>query len=171
VTITALVIPAYSGTPTGTVTFYDGTAALATVPLNLGTAQLILPTLTGGSHSLTASYSGDAVFLTSVSPAMIRVVKQVTPTVTVGSNLNPSTVGQAVTLTATVGGIKGIVPTGTVNFKQGATVIATVPLVNGQASFTTTFTKAGTASIIASYLGDQNYKALNSKALKQIVQK
>ena len=171
VTITALVIPAYSGTPTGTVTFYDGTAALTTVPLNLGTAQLILPTLTGGPHSLTASYSGDAVFLTSVSPAVIRVVKQVTPTVTVGSNLNPSTVGQAVTLTATVGGIKGIVPTGTVNFKQGATVIATVPLVNGQASFTTTFTKAGTASIIASYLGDQNYKALNSKALKQIVQK
>jgi hypothetical protein len=102
---------------------------------------------------------------------VIRVVKQVTPTVTVGSNLNPSTVNQAVTLTATVGGIKGIVPTGTVNFKQGATVIATVPLVNGQASFTTTFTKAGTASIIASYLGDQNYKALNSKALKQIVQK
>jgi hypothetical protein len=171
VTLTALVIPAYSGTPTGTVTFYDGTATLTTVALNLGTAELILPTLTGGSHSLTASYSGDAVFLTSVSPAVIRVVKQATPTVAVVSNLNPSTEGQAVTLTATVGGIKGVVPTGSVNFRQGTTVLATVPLVNGQASFTNTFTKAGTAPIIASYLGDQNYKALNSKALKQIVQK
>ena len=67
VTLTAIVIPAYSGTPTGTVTFYDGTANLGTVALNLGTAQLIIPTLNGGSNSLTASYSGDAVFLTSVS--------------------------------------------------------------------------------------------------------
>ena len=111
VTLTAIVIPAYSGTPTGTVTFYDGTANLGTVALNLGTAQLIVPTLNGGSNSLTASYSGDAVFLTSVSPAVIRVVKQATPTVAVVSNLNPSTVGQAVTFTATAGGIADIVPT------------------------------------------------------------
>ncbi len=171
VTLTAIVIPAYSGTPTGTVTFYDGTANLGTVALNLGTAQLIVPTLTGGSNSLTASYSGDAVFLTSVSPAVIRVVKQATPTVAVVSNLNPSIVGQAVTFTATAGGIAGIVPTGTMEFKQGATILATVPLVNGQASFTNTFTKAGAASIVARYSGDQNYKALNSKALAQVVQK
>jgi hypothetical protein len=153
------------------VTFYDGTANLGTVPVDLGTAQLILPTLTGGSHSLTASYSGDAVFLTSVSPAVIRVVKQATPTVVVASNLSPSTIGQAVTFTATVGGISGLVPTGTVNFKQGASIVATVPLVNGQASYTTTFTKAGTVSVLASYSGDQNYKVLNSKAIRQVVEK
>ncbi len=170
-TLTALVIPAFSGSPTGTVTFYDGTATLGTVPVDLGTAQLILPTLTGGSHSLTASYSGDAVFLTSVSPAVIRVVKQATPTVAVVSNLSPSTIGQAVTFTATVGGISGLVPTGSVNFKQGADIVASVPLVNGQASYTTTFAKAGTVSVLASYSGDQNYKVLNSKAIRQVVEK
>ena len=73
---------------------------------------------------------------------MIRVVKQATPTVAVGSNLSPSTIGQAVTFTATVGGISGFVPTGNVNFKQGADIVASVPLVNGQASYTTTFAKA-----------------------------
>jgi len=54
-------------------------------------------------------------------------------------------------------------------FKQGVDVLGTVAIVNGQASFTYTFTKAGTAAITASYSGDQNYKAVNAK-LKQLVQ-
>ena len=42
------------------------------------------------------------------------------------SSLNPSTVGQSVTFTATVTGASGT-PTGTVTFKDGATTIGTAP--------------------------------------------
>jgi hypothetical protein len=58
-----------------------------------------------------------------------------------------------------------------VTFKQGATILGTVPLVDGQASFTTTFTKAGSFSIVASYSGDQNYRAKNSNQVEQVVNK
>jgi hypothetical protein len=58
-----------AGTPTGAVTFRDGTATLATIPLN-GSAQAVY-TATGlalGTHSLTATYTGDANF-TAGAPA------------------------------------------------------------------------------------------------------
>jgi hypothetical protein len=52
-----------TGTPTGTVSFLDGTTVLATVPLGSnGQATYSVTTLANGSHSLTATYSGDAYF-------------------------------------------------------------------------------------------------------------
>lgn len=171
VTLTALVIPTDSGSPSGTVTFFDGTTSLGSSVVNLGTAQLVKSTLLGGSHSLTASYSGDAVFLPSASSVVNEVVKQAKPKVTLSSNVNPSKIGQIVTFIASVSGIQGILPQGTVTFKQGAKTLGSGTLANGQASFATSFTKAGTFSIVGSYSGDQNYKAAKSAAIKQIVQK
>ncbi len=83
--------------------------------------------------------------------------------------MNPSYLDQSVTLSAAVFG-SGATPTGSVTFKEGTTILGTVPLVNGQASFTTAFTKIGTDSIVADYSGDQNYKAANSSPVKQFVQ-
>jgi RHS repeat-associated protein len=60
-----------SFSPTGTITFYDGGAALATV--NVGTS-LSLSTLGLGTHSLTASYSGDASNLPATSSAVTVTV-------------------------------------------------------------------------------------------------
>ena len=52
------------GTPGGTVTFSDGGTVLATVPLNSSdTATLATANLVLGSHSIIATYSGDADFL------------------------------------------------------------------------------------------------------------
>ena len=171
VTLTAVVIPTFNGTPTGTVTFYDGTTSLGTVVLNLGAAKLVKSTLVAGTHSLTGSYSGDAVFQPSTSPVVTQVVKQGLATVTLGSSPNPSYVNQTVVFTATVGGVKGIIPTGSVNFKQGAVVLSTVPLVNGNALYSTAFGSSGTKSITAVYSGDPNYLGKTSKVLKQEVNK
>ena len=91
-----------------------------------------------------------------------------TATVTLTSNQNPSFVDQSVTFSAVVSG-SGATPTGSVAFEEGKIVLGTVTLADGLASFTTTFTKSGKVSIIACYSGDQNYKAKNSKALKQVV--
>jgi hypothetical protein len=89
-------------------------------------------------------------------------------TITLASGQNPVYVNQPVTYTVVVWA-SPTMPTGSVTFKQGATVLGTVPLANGQATFTTTFTKAGTFPIVASYSGDQNYRAKNSQAVKQVV--
>ncbi len=170
VILTAAVAPNGSGTPNGTITFSDGTTTLASVPLSNGTATLTISTLAGGSHSLTAVYSGDGIFATSTSPTLIQVVAKSSVGITLISSLNPAYVNQLVTFSADMSG-SPTTPTGSVTFKKGTSVLATVPLANGQANLTTTFTKAGSFSIIASYSGDQNYLAKNSKAVKQVVSK
>jgi hypothetical protein len=62
VTFTANVAPQFSGTPTGTVTFYDGATALKTASLSGGIAKFTTKTLSSGSHSITATYNGNATF-------------------------------------------------------------------------------------------------------------
>jgi hypothetical protein len=49
VTFTATVTPEFSGTPTGNVTFKDGTKTLGTVTLSGGTAKFTTSALTHGS--------------------------------------------------------------------------------------------------------------------------
>jgi Bacterial Ig-like domain (group 3)/Abnormal spindle-like microcephaly-assoc'd, ASPM-SPD-2-Hydin len=62
------------GTPTGTVTFKDGTTALSTGALTGGIAKFTTSTLTAGKHSITAAYGGDATFLASTSAVLSQVV-------------------------------------------------------------------------------------------------
>lgn len=63
------------GTPTGNVTFYDGTAALATVPLDsTGHAAFTTSTLAIGSHPLYASYAGDRIYASSKSITFTEIV-------------------------------------------------------------------------------------------------
>ncbi len=59
-TVTA-VWPA-SGTPTGTVIFKDGTNAIGSGTLCGGATHFTTSALASGSHTITASYAGDANF-------------------------------------------------------------------------------------------------------------
>jgi hypothetical protein len=68
VTLRAKVTPATSGTPTGKVSFYDGSTLLGTTPLSGGETSLALSGLPHGEeHRLIAVYSGDADFRASSS--------------------------------------------------------------------------------------------------------
>ena len=91
-----------AGTPSGTVTFMDGTVALGTVPLSGGVAALATAQLAVGSHLITAAYSGDANYLGSTSIDVGQAVLQASTSTVVTSNANPSVVGQAAVFTATV---------------------------------------------------------------------
>lgn len=77
VTLTAAVAPANpaGGTPSGTVTFSDGTEQLATVPLTDGRATFTTGVLQPGSHPITATYGGDQVFTAAATaePAEVAV--------------------------------------------------------------------------------------------------
>jgi hypothetical protein len=74
ITLTAQVVSLTSGTPTGSVAFYDGTTLLGTSPLTAGTAALSTSSLNGGAiNSLNAVYSGDTNFTPSQSSTSVSV--------------------------------------------------------------------------------------------------
>jgi hypothetical protein len=78
--------------PTGTITFTDGSTALNTAVINAeGDAEYNAP-FTVGSHSVTASYSGDKSYNASTASAITFTVVKDTPNVFVGaSNQTSST--------------------------------------------------------------------------------
>ena len=167
VTFTATVTGA-GGTPTGTVTFKDGATVLATVPLSGTTATFTTSSLTGGAHSITATYNGDANFTASTSGVLVQTVGQATTATALVSSLNPSEFGKPVTFTATVTSSSGT-PTGTVTFNDGGVAIGTTTLAAGIASFTTSSLTIGSHAITASYAGTANFGASTSPILNQAV--
>ncbi len=80
-TSTAASTPPGSGTPTGMVTFLEGTDVLAQVPLDAGgTAAFNTAALSAGNHTLTAAFSSDPTFAASSGTA--GQVVQGVPTIT-----------------------------------------------------------------------------------------
>jgi uncharacterized repeat protein (TIGR03803 family) len=150
-----------SGTPGGSVTFYYGSLALITAPVNAsGVATYVVPTsdLPPGSYTLTAEYLGDSADSASVSAPQTVVVEGNTR-VTLTPSPNPVTPPATVTFTATVQGFSGT-PTGTVTFSiPNVGTLATVKLVNGVAALpiSTNGVPAGTYTILATYNGATNF--------------
>ncbi|HLJ94538.1 MAG TPA: Ig-like domain repeat protein, partial [Gemmataceae bacterium] len=170
-TATISVVPPSQGTPTGTVTFLDGSTTLGSGPVGSnGRATFSATALTLGAHTITAVYSGDAVFAGSTSTPFSQVVQAVTTTA-LTSSANPSVTNQTITFTATVTPSQGAAtPTGMVTFKDGTTALGTGVLNgNGQATLTVSTLAVGTHTITASYGGDSNSAGSTSSPLIQTV--
>ena len=71
--LTATVASTTTGTPTGTVSFYDGSTLLDTATLSAGVATYSTTSLATGSHTLTAVYSGDINFTASSTTSATTV--------------------------------------------------------------------------------------------------
>lgn len=83
-TLTATVAPAQA---TGTVTFRDGSATLGSAGLAQGTASLTISSLAAYTHSITASYGGDATYAGSASATLLQnVVQPASPTMLTGGH-------------------------------------------------------------------------------------
>lgn len=166
ITLTATVT-GNGATSTGTVTFKDGATTLGTGSLSAGgVATFSLSTLAIGTHTLTATYGGDTNDATSTSTPLTLTVSQATTTTTVIANNNPATAGLPVLFTATVKG-NGGTPTGSVLFYDGTSVLATVTLTSGSATYTAPALAAGAHSITAVYSGDTNDGASTSSILTE----
>ena len=152
VTFTATVTSRSQGAPTGTITFSDNGHALASVSVEDGKAKFRTSSLDAGVHSITASYSGDETFLPSTSPELDQVIQAETRT-KLRSSHNPSRRGQAVTFTTVVVANSGETPTGRITFSDFSTMLATVQLSGGQATFTTSRLRKGHHVIRADYGG------------------
>jgi hypothetical protein len=155
VAFTATVTPQGKGTPTGTVSFLDGTTNLGNATLSSsGVAALTISTLAVGSHNLTATYSGDQNFAASTSSILVQVVEGTTAVLSPASiNFGNEAVGmasapQTLTLTNTgagVLGISGIALTGinAVDFAETNTCGATLG-AGSSCTISVTFTPTAT---------------------------
>src|SRR5439155_348498 len=156
--------PAVNNVPaTGTVTFVvDGVAY--TVALSGGQAVLTVGGLTGGNHTVNASYGGDANYGSSDSSDLTEVVNPAPTSTTVTASPSPAVFGDTVTFTVTVSpnSVGGVAATGTVTFIIDGVAQPAVTLNNGQAVFTLTGMQGGTCTVSANYGGDANYGASSS---------
>ncbi len=156
VTYTATVSPA---TATGTIEFKDAGTTITgcgTQTVSTGRATCTVSNPTTGSHWITASYCGDTNDAISIFPGLTQNVNKLATTTTLVSSLNPSTVGQAVTYTATV---SPATATGTIEFKDAGTTITgcgTQTVSTGRATCTVSNPTTGSHWITASYSGDTN---------------
>ena len=163
-------------TPTGTVSFTDGAtvlcaaAALSAVSAGVAHATCSQPAaaMTVGTHAIGSSYSADTNFTAGANGALSQVVvTDSTATVLGAAPSSPSTLGTAVTYTATVTAGNGVTttPTGTLTFKDGATTLCALPVAttatpgvgNAACAEPGTSMTGGAHSINAVYSGDANF--------------
>ena len=164
-----------SNTATGLVTFYDGLGVSTTVggtaQLSANTAILDTSQLDAGTHYIIASYAGDSNNQAITSSTYVLVVTQASTTTKLqSSNLTPD-YGVSVTLTATVASTTSGIPTGTVYFYDGSTLLNTAPanLSGGIASLTLSTLAAGVQSITAHYNGATNFSTSISSEVTETV--
>jgi hypothetical protein len=160
VTLSAQVATTGSTTPTGTVTFKNGTTGLGTVSVNAsGVATLTVTNLPLGSDSLTAFYNGDALNGNSTSAAVTQVVNQAKIAMSLTSAPNPSPSGKLVKFTAAFTSTGGM-PKGTVTFSLAGTTLGTATIGStGEATFSTTKLPVGSDVVTATYAGTADYSA------------
>ena len=175
VTFTATVAGSSPGlpVPTGNVVFDDSFSQIGVGTLNgSGQAAFTTSALAVGTHSVNATYSGNAGYASVSSAVLTEVVNpssNVSTTTSVMSSINPAVFGQSAVFTATVTA-GGPVPTGNVIFIDGTGTLGTVAL-NGaaQALFVTSALSVGSHSITAMYVGNANYAGSTSPLLTQVV--
>ena len=159
-----------SGTPTGTVTFYDGSSSLGTVALDgSGNAQWITSALIVGTHSLSAQYGGDGGNISGTSNTVNEQINQAATSTGLASSAASSSVGLGVVFTATVTNSGGPALTGSITFRDGTTVLGTQALSGGSSAITVSTLTPGSHSITASYSGNANNTASASATLTETI--
>jgi len=172
--------------PTGTITFTLDGVPLATTSLsyegfpyqpntsppsyaNLNAVARATFTVSLGSHTLAAQYSGDANYAPGTSaPASFTVTQALPSFSTWGASPASVNIGQQTTLTAhMIGSDAGVAPTGTMTFYDGnAPIPGSVTYTPSGSAVQTTLpytpTSVGTHSISVSYSGDVNYLPLTT---------
>lgn len=164
------------GIATGTVAFTADGKTLGTVTLGAdGTAVIDHAVLPVGMYGVSAAYRGDASFEASSRSVSISVVKGATQLslTSSGSSYN----GKPLVFTVKLSTLSaGVAPTGTVELKNGSTVLGQgtltgiaasgAVLASGSVTISSSDFAASTSNVTAVYLGDDNYSGSTSNAVK-----
>jgi len=172
VTFTATITGVAGITPTGTVTWHvsgsaGATSCGTTTALSSGVATCKVTATRAGTYIVSDTYGGDGNYTTAGSNTDTVSVAKATPTNKV-TNSSPTTLGSTVTFTATVAGVSGITPTGSVTWKVAGTAgvtsctTSTTTLSSGTATCVIKISKSGTYAVYDIYGGDANYTSVTS---------
>ncbi len=146
-----------------TIAFNDGATLLGAVSLPSGSASaatvtLTTPSLTVGTHALSASLRGGNASLLSTSNTLALTVAGLPSTLALAASPSPTALATApLTLSASLTSAlpSGHTPTGSVTFLDGADVLGTSPISpGGHAALTTTTLPAGPHTLSATFSGD-----------------
>jgi hypothetical protein len=156
ITLTAIVKPTGLGTPTGTVSFYDGAMLLGNATLTAGSATFET-TLTAGVQTLTAIYVGDTNFTGNTSPTLAQLITDFSFALASSSPVSQTVIpGQSASYAFSVQPIAGAftlpVVLSATGLPPGATVTftpQTITLGSSPANFTMAIqTPASSASLV-----------------------
>jgi hypothetical protein len=131
-------------------------------PVSAGTDNGAIVLTYAGANDPPGNYRTETIALSGTAP-------QAVPTNLLTSSANPAFVSNPVTFTATLS--SGVaVPSGTVSFYDGSTLLGPSTVTSGVATFVTTALAAGQHSITASYSGDVNFTAATSTAVAETIE-
>lgn len=165
-----------TGTPGGTVQFtVDGVNHGAPVNVVGGVATSpTTSTLSTGSHTIGAVYSGDSNFFGSTASTKTQQVNKASTTTVLTSTGSPTVSGQGVTFSAKVSVVSPGTgqPGGTVQFNvDGAAFGPSVNIVGDTATLTIASLTPGHHTVDATYNGNADYASSSSAALTHSVNK
>ncbi|MDQ2840004.1 MAG: FG-GAP-like repeat-containing protein, partial [Acidobacteriota bacterium] len=164
----------------------DGTTDLAVVNYASNNVSILLNQVTdtasasftaisvpgnGSLHQVDAMFSADSNFGASTSNKVALTSSRAATITTLSTSTSTPSYGQQVVLTASISPslLGALVPSGSIVFKDGTTIIGTAPLTSGTAMLNVTSLNVGTHSIIASYAGDANFLTSGSTAMSVVV--
>jgi hypothetical protein len=159
-----------TGTPDGSITFFDGTTKLQSSLLNsAGKATVTIASPAVGKHTFSAKYSGATGFPASSSNSLVVSVLPEPTQTRLTVTPDPANVRSPVTLTAAVKAADGV-PQGTVTFHAGDVSFAPVRLNSqGVAELVLDTLPAGSVQVVADFSGDHLFAASRSKTIEETI--
>jgi acetyl esterase/lipase len=169
VTFTASVTAA-SGVPSGTVTFSEGATTLGSAPLQNGVAELTTATLSEGTHSIVASYAGNASFESSASAPIVHTVVKGKPNITITALSSGLIHGDSASFRVDVSSASndGRVPAGSVTLSVDGTTAGTGTLVSGSVTIAVSTLSAGSHTITAVYAGNDEFESATASITQSV---
>ena len=170
-TVTATIAhPTGTNNPGGTAQFYIDGVLTSTVSLVNSVATYTSATISGATaHTFYAVYLGDGTYAGSTSPTVTTTTTgKVTTTTTLSVSPNPPS-GPSTTLVAVVAPVNysgSTIPTGTVTFYDGQTVLSQQQVLgNGSAIYAATISGTVSHAFSAVYSGDTTFGTSTSSTV------
>lgn len=153
----AVTVAGLSTTPTGTVNVASSNGGSCTINLSAGSGNCSLTPSAAGAISLTADYAGNAEFTASSDSETHAVTPASTTTTILSDTPDPSTFGDAITVSYRVQSSPAA--TGTVTVSDGAAQCQGSVGAGGNGSCVLTPGAGGGITLTASYAGTSNFGA------------